>query len=80
MRVTEGWHEIIIHAPENERLVPFFSKRKEWCESELGPGYDIIDNRQGKWMCFWAGPKESHSYRFVIRDQADAVLFALRWS
>jgi len=80
MTVTKGWHVITIHAPENERLVSFFRKRKEWCESEMGPCYDMRYNREGKWMCGWGGPKESHSYRFVIRDQEDAVMFALRWS
>ena len=72
------WHTIFISID----AVAHSSYRecKLWCEQQFGGQIDILDNRQGVWHCVWAGPGKFDTYRFTFRDEADAVLFALRWS
>jgi hypothetical protein len=72
------WHTIFI----SDDAVAHSSYRecKLWCEQQFGRQIDILDNRQGVWNSLWAGTGGKYTYRFTFRDEADAVLFALRWS
>jgi hypothetical protein len=51
-----------------------------WCQEHLGPRWNIIDGRGGRWTCFWAGNKDWARYRFYFASDKDAVMFSLKWS
>lgn len=70
------WYEIRVQAYSLSRI----DTVKQWCEAEFGERWEVPDNRQGRWRCFWCGPKDHGYYRFIFRDSEDVVLFTLRWS
>jgi hypothetical protein len=72
------WHVILISIDADPH--GRYRECKDWCEQQFGRQIDILDNRQGVWSSFWAGPGRNDTYRFTFRDETDAVLFALRWS
>lgn len=51
-----------------------------WCRKNLGTRWSAIDNRQGIWSCFWAGPKNNNNYLFYFKNESDAIIFALKWT
>lgn len=52
----------------------------QWCSLRFGLRYSPIDNRQGRWCCFWLGIRSSAGgYEWFFSDEQDAVLFSLRW-
>jgi len=55
---------------------------EQWCREHWGKRWGAIDNKKGIWCCFWAGFRGPNAgkYRFSFRNEADAVLFTLRWS
>lgn len=52
---------------------------RAWCFEKFGSNWDVMDNRQGNWVVFWAGPKRFNEYEFSFFDEKDATWFALRW-
>ena len=55
----------------------------EWCVEHIGPRWNAIDNRFGKWAVFWAGPNCEQGYdyyRYLFSNEKDAILFMLRWA
>jgi hypothetical protein len=65
----------------------FISKDKhhdaeKWCREKLGKRWNVLDNREGIWSCFWAGTRNPNAgkYRYAFKNQKDAVWFTLRWS
>ena len=51
-----------------------------WCAKQWGPRWDAIDNREGLWTMFWAGPDvKPSSYRWCFDTQEHANWFALKW-
>lgn len=53
---------------------------ERWCRSNLGKRWEVIGYQEGLWACFWAGRDAHNLYRFCFAQEADAVLFALKWS
>lgn len=53
----------------------------DWCRQQFGPRWSVTENRGGRWCVFWRGFGTEHdaAYEWLFVDQADAVLFALRW-
>jgi len=76
MTHPEDWYKIRVQAYSLSRI----DTVKQWCETEFGLCWEVPNNRQGRWRCYWCGPKDHDYYRFHFRDDADAVLFTLRWS
>lgn len=65
-------HEVWIHEhkqPDAER----------WCREQFGKRWNVIDQRDGRWACFWAGANSHWLYRFCFAQEADAMMFALKW-
>lgn len=54
---------------------------ESWCSIQFGPRWSALDNRQGIWCVFWAGPRSKNpgSYRYYFQNEQDAVLFSLKW-
>ena len=75
MSPTTDWHKIEVTGDLWMRIA-----MASWCGDQFGPPWNAVDNRDGRWCFFWCGPRDHAYYRFHFRDQADAVLFALRWS
>jgi hypothetical protein len=51
-----------------------------WCTKQWGLRWDPIDNREGHWAVFWAGPKiRPSSFRWRFDTQERANWFALKW-
>jgi len=60
---------------------------KVWCNSTIGDQWCALDNRQGLWTCFWAGPShlrerngEAGKYVYRFAEEQDALMFKIRWS
>lgn len=51
-----------------------------WCVEQFGKRWNVIDNRQGKWTLFWAGPNQRKKNVWRFADEKDSMLFILRWS
>lgn len=51
-----------------------------WCTEQFGPRWNIVDNREGVWCCFWRGRGNPGSYEWLFCNEKDATLFALRWA
>ena len=75
MSPTTDWYKIEVTGDLRMRIAMTF-----WCKDQFGPPWQAVDNRDGRWCFFWCGPRDHDYYRFQFREQADAVLFALRWS
>jgi len=74
----KGWHEII------SDLKPHLSE--SWCEQQFGKRWSHINNNDGVWTVFWTGLgvedreiKYKASYRYLFKEEKDAMLFSLRW-
>ena len=52
---------------------------ERWCRTHLGKRWNVIDQRDGRWACFWAGREAHDKYRFCFAQEADAIVFALKW-
>ena len=52
---------------------------KVWCENQFGQRWGIVDNREGTWMCLWAGKERRDHYRFHFENERDYLWFRLRW-
>lgn len=50
-----------------------------WCEQNFGKKWSVVDNRDGVWACFWYGSKAPGTYEWLFKNEADAVLFRLKW-
>ena len=68
-------HEIFVHKSG-------LREAQKWCEGRLGERWSVIDNRSGRWACFWCGTRSDKPeyYVFCFESSEDAVLCALRWS
>lgn len=55
-----------------------------WCTEYFGPQWGLNKqhwfNRKGVWSVIWCGPENSLNYQWMFENEADAVLFMLRWS
>lgn len=53
----------------------------EWCKERWGKQWEVIDNREGTWSCFWAGTRgpNAEKYRYLFENEEDAIMFTLRW-
>jgi hypothetical protein len=51
-----------------------------WCTEKFGKRWSALDNRDGRWCCYWAGRENPGYYRWYFRDEKDLVLFLLRWA
>ena len=52
---------------------------ERWCQTLLGKRWNVIDEREGRWACFWGGSGAHWLYRFCFAEEADAIVFALKW-
>lgn len=51
-----------------------------WCTEQWGKRWNAIDNREGTWCVFWAGPgKNFHTYQWWFATEEQLTLFTLRW-
>lgn len=75
---------MVIRAPEHQIIVgkERHHEASAWCENRFGKRWSAVDNREGKWCCFWTGfrTKNAGMYAFHFTEERDAVEFALRWS
>jgi len=61
---------------------------KEWCYQQFGPRWGLVESqhqsRLGTWTVLWIGHdshgKLSNNYRWHFKNEADMMLFQLRWS
>jgi hypothetical protein len=67
------WH-IVITEKTNNWLAT------QWCIEQFGKRWDVIDNRDGTWCCFWAGREKFGSYKWHFENECDAIWFTLRWA
>jgi len=51
---------------------------ERWCRANFGKRWDL-DNRNGVWGKFWAGPDKHSQYRFTFAREQDMIWFTLRW-
>ena len=85
MSPTTDWYKIDVMPTISMRIA-----MGSWCEDQFGLPWQAVDNRDGRWCFFWAYAGNpwtaipygcgAYAYRLQFREQADAVLFALRWS
>jgi hypothetical protein len=77
-KITHDWHEVITdiqpHVPE------------PWCIEHFGKRWNPADNCDGTWSVFWTGMgvhereiKYVTKYRYLFKNEKDAMLFSLRW-
>lgn len=54
----------------------------QWCREQFGDRWEATGNRSGRWCVFWRGLRDEDSslYEWLFVNEADALLFALRWS
>ena len=52
---------------------------KEWCEEHFGPKFDVLENKDGVWTIVWAGPYRARQDEFRFKNEADAMMFTLKW-
>ena len=72
-RTPEDWHTVFTGKANHW-------KATDWCTKQFGKRWDVIDNRDGTWCCFWAGREKFGSYRWYFENECDAIWFKLRWS
>jgi hypothetical protein len=65
-------HSVFIHKTKHLDAM-------QWCNSQIGKRWDIFVNRDGAWTCVWAGQDAYELYKFCFAEDADAVLFTLKW-
>ena len=60
---------------------PSFDSRsaKNWCKETIGKSWDCMDHTEGQWACFWAGRNDPQCYVFHFADEANALIFTLKW-
>ena len=75
MSPTTDWYKIDVMPTISMRIA-----MGSWCEDQFGSPWQAVGDPHGRWCYFWCGPRDHAYYRFQFREQADAVLFALRWS
>ena len=63
-------HEVLIDKSKQREAM-------KWCKQHLGERYVAVDNRDGKWACFWASSLTPTMYRFCFVDEKDLVWFTL---
>ena len=80
MSPTTDWLEIRIGTRDRFTSQDRYIDCVIWCAEQFGKRWEAGINRDGRWCCFWCGPRDHEHFRFHFRDQLDAVLFALRWS
>lgn len=53
----------------------------QWCQEQFGPRWEATGNQSGRWCVFWRGlHQEDYSlYEWLFVNEADALLFVLRW-
>jgi hypothetical protein len=51
-----------------------------WCEQRYGLRWDAISRRDGRWHCFWAGPKYGEYFDYWFAREQDFLFFALKYS
>lgn len=51
---------------------------ERWCRKNFGKRWGL-DNRNGVWGYFWAGPDRHSQYRFNFAREQDMMWFILRW-
>jgi len=67
-------HEILIDAHKHRDA-------GAWCLQQFGKRWEAIGkNTDGDWCMFWAGRDAFDKYRFCFAQEADAIVFALKWS
>ena len=67
------WHIVITEKTNNWPAT-------QWCIEQFGKRWDVIDNRDGVWCCFWAGREQFGSYRWYFENECDAMWFTMRWA
>lgn len=75
-RSSDFVHRILMPKEKNQWQID------QWCMYQFGPRWSVTENRQGRWCCFWRGPRSEDGahYEWLFVNEADALLFALRWS
>jgi hypothetical protein len=51
-----------------------------WCMEKFGERWNVIDNRNGTWACFWGGVNDPVIYDWYFLNEQDALLFTLKWA
>jgi hypothetical protein len=73
-------HYVVRHKQSEQELWAM----RCWCTEHIGPQWSIEDRnwgkRNGTWSVIWCGPENFRNYQWMFKNEADAVLFALRWS
>lgn len=55
-------------------------KMEEWCNKNYGQRWNIVDNPEGRWTTFWAGPDTPRAYIWYFSEEKEAAWFALKWA
>ena len=50
----------------------------EWCESQFGPRWCVMNNQTGRWTMFWARINIDY-YKMFFAKETDLIWFSLRW-
>ena len=50
-----------------------------WCQTQFGKRWEAISDPTGAWTMFWAGREDRDKYIFHFADEADALIFTLKW-
>jgi hypothetical protein len=66
-------HEILVDAHKHRDA-------GAWCQQQFGKRWEVIGHSDGYWCMFWAGREAHDKYRFCFAQEADAIVFALKWS
>jgi hypothetical protein len=51
----------------------------DWCEKNIGPRWEAVDNREGKWCVFWSGRSVPGYYDWYFVEEKDFLFFSLKW-
>lgn len=56
----------------------------DWCRKQFGVRWQAISRndaeRNGVWTVFWCGRENPTAYRWLFKNEYDAVLFTLKWA
>jgi hypothetical protein len=53
----------------------------QWCQEQFGPRWEATGNQSGRWCVSWLGLQEDYTvYEWLFVNEADALLFMLRWT
>lgn len=55
----------------------------QWCQEQFGPRWEATSDQSGRWFEFWRPGMRDEDYtvyEWCFVNEADALLFVLRWA